>query len=258
MKGQWDLVSGCELADWLLLFCFVSKGGQVQMGDHGPEMRCVILRRGQYEILDTWHSGGLRGSGSHDVLVKDALVPARHTLWISQPSTIDEPIGRVAIAPPDIGGFSAMMIGLAQKSIDTVVEMGRTQITPGPIPDLRDRAPAQEAVARRQAGLAGARSNLHACVDAIWQRAVDNEPCTHLERAAAFGAIRHANEWSMDTVSEMGALGGTRALYTSSPLERIHRDSHTMMRHLAAMPIWAENAGRVMFGMEPEFPLFCV
>ena len=151
-----------------------------------------------------------------------------------------------------------MMIGLAQKSIDTVVDMGRTHVTPGPIPDLRDRAGAQEAVARRQAGLAGARANLHTCVDAIWSRAVAGEQCTNQERAAAFGAIRHANEWSMETVSEMCALGGTRALYTSSPLERIQRDSHTMMRHLAAMPIWAENAGRVMFGLEPEFPLFNV
>jgi alkylation response protein AidB-like acyl-CoA dehydrogenase len=258
VNGQWDLVSGCELAEWLLLFCLVTKGGEVQTNDHGPVMRIVIVRKGQYEILDTWHSGGLRGSGSHDVVVKDVLVPADHTLWISEPSTIDEPIGRVAISPPDIGGFAAMMIGLAQKSIDTVVEMARTNITPGPIPDLRDRPAAQEAVARRRAGLAGARSHLHECVDAIWQRAVDGSACTNEERSATFGAIHHANLWARDTVIEMSGLGGTRALYTSSPLERIHRDQHTMMRHIAAMPIWAENSGRVMFGMDPEFPLFSV
>jgi len=258
INGRWDLVSGCELADWLFLFCLVTKDGQVQATDHGPMIRCVILRKGQYEVLDTWHSGGLRGSGSHDVVVKDVLVPASHTLWVSDPSTLDEPIGRVAISPPDIGGFAAMMLGLAQKSVDTVVEMAHTNVTPGPAPDLRDRAAAQRAVAVRRAGLAGARSHLHACVDVIWQRAVDNDTCTNEDRAAAFGAIDHAAALAADTINEMAGLAGTRALYTSSPLERIHRDQHTMMRHLAAMPIWAENAGQVMFGMNPAFPLFSV
>ena len=33
-----------------------------------------------YAVLDTWHVGGLRGSGSHDVVVDDVLVPAGDTL----------------------------------------------------------------------------------------------------------------------------------------------------------------------------------
>jgi alkylation response protein AidB-like acyl-CoA dehydrogenase len=258
VNGRWDLVSGCDLAEWLLLFCLVTKNGEVQMAGHGPLMRCIIVRKGEYEILDTWHSGGLRGSGSHDVVLKDVFVPASHTLWVSEESTLDEPIGRVAIAPPDIGGFAAMMLGLAQKALDTVVDMARTSVTPGPTPDLRDRAVAQRAVAVRRAGLAGARSHLHESIDAIWQKAVAGDICTSEDRSAAFGAIDCATGLAAETISEMSALGGTRALYTSSPLERIHRDQHAMMRHLAAMPIWAENAGQVMFGMDPEFPLFSV
>ena len=40
-----------------------------------PEVRMVWMRRTEVEILDTWHTGGLRGTGSHDVVVKDRLVP---------------------------------------------------------------------------------------------------------------------------------------------------------------------------------------
>ena len=258
VNGRWDLVSGCDLAEWLLLFCLVTKNGEVEMTDQGPVMRCIIVRKGEYDILDTWHSGGLRGSGSHDVVLKDVFVPASHTLWISEESTLDEPIGRVAISPPDIGGFAAMMLGLAQKAVDTIVDMACNNITLGPMPDLRDRAVAQRAVAVRRAGLTGARSHLHDCIDVIWQKAVDGDTCTSEDRSAAFGAIDYATGLAAETIEEMSALGGTRALYTSSPLERIHRDQHAMMRHLAAMPIWAENAGQVMFGMDPKFPLFSV
>jgi hypothetical protein len=33
---------------------------------------------------------------------------------------------------------------------------------------------------------------------------------------------------------------------------------HAMMRHVVAQPFWGENAGRVMFGLEPEEPLFAL
>ena len=35
----------------------------------------AMLERGQYEILDTWHVAGLRGSGSHDVRVSGVQIP---------------------------------------------------------------------------------------------------------------------------------------------------------------------------------------
>ena len=75
VTGRWSLVSGCELSEWLVLRCVVEENGQPRMLQPGvPEARMIFLRRAEIEILDTWHTGGLRGTGSHDVIVTAKFV----------------------------------------------------------------------------------------------------------------------------------------------------------------------------------------
>jgi alkylation response protein AidB-like acyl-CoA dehydrogenase len=76
--------------------------------------------------------------------------------------------------------------------------------------------------------------------------------------SAIWGAALHANQVSREAVDAMYAIGGTTSLYTHCPLERAHRDMHAMMRHIVTQPLWLENARRVMFGLEPEEPLFAL
>jgi indole-3-acetate monooxygenase len=45
-----------------------------------PEIRSAFFPRGQSKILDTWHVGGLRGTGSADYAVTDLFVPAERTI----------------------------------------------------------------------------------------------------------------------------------------------------------------------------------
>ena len=72
VNGRWSLVSGCELAEWLALRCVIEENGQPRMlQPNVPEVRMAWVRRADVEIVDTWHSGGLRGTGSHDVVAED-------------------------------------------------------------------------------------------------------------------------------------------------------------------------------------------
>ncbi len=76
LSGRWSLVSGCELADYVHLMSLVHEDGVPRMLAPGhPDLRVLFVPKGSYAILDTWHVGGLRGSGSHDVVVDDVFVP---------------------------------------------------------------------------------------------------------------------------------------------------------------------------------------
>jgi hypothetical protein len=44
-----------------------------------PVQRFMFLPADQVTILDTWHTLGMRGSSSHDVIVSDRFIPERHT-----------------------------------------------------------------------------------------------------------------------------------------------------------------------------------
>jgi len=56
----------------------------------------------------------------------------------------------------------------------------------------------------------------------------------------------------------MHAAAGTTALYVDCPLERTIRDLQAMERHIAAQPVWLEDAGRVLLGHQTINPLFMI
>src|SRR5262245_1803594 len=68
LSGRWSLVSGCDLADYVHLMSLTHEDGAPRMLAPGqPDLRLLFVPKGRFTILDTWHVGGLRGSGSHDV-----------------------------------------------------------------------------------------------------------------------------------------------------------------------------------------------
>jgi len=54
------------------------------------------------------------------------------------------------------------------------------------------------------------------------------------------------------------ALAPASALYTSSPLERAHRDMHAMAAHIIAQPNYVEDSGRVQLGLKPLNPMYMI
>ncbi len=76
LTGRWPLVSGCHHAKWLGMGALVFDGDAPRMGQHGaPDLKIMLLPSTECEVLDTWYSAGMRGTGSTDVAVNDAFVP---------------------------------------------------------------------------------------------------------------------------------------------------------------------------------------
>jgi len=258
MTGRWSLVSGCELAEWMPLMCRVEENGKPRMTEAGPEMRFLFVPRTDVQILDTWHVGGLRGTGSHDVTVDDLFVPEERTLTPMDPATVDGPYGLLPIVGTLGFGYAAQLLGIAGAALDTTVEIGRTKITPDPVPDMRDRAAVQLGVAERSAALEAAKMHVYDKAAHVWSLAEAGSRCGPDDLAALFASVRHAVQTSAEIVDGTYADAGTTSIYDGCPLERIHRDVRVMRQHVVAQPGWAENAGRVMLGLEPTEPLFAV
>lgn len=74
LSGRWRFSSGVTAADWTILFI---KAPNASSGEIEPYW--AMLPKSDYAIEDTWHTSGMRGSGSHDLVVENAFVP-RHRL----------------------------------------------------------------------------------------------------------------------------------------------------------------------------------
>jgi indole-3-acetate monooxygenase len=258
VDGRWALVSGCELAEWIGLLCVVVENGEPRMiGPGAPETRFAFVRRGDYEILDTWHVGGLRGTGSHDVVVRDQYVSRERTASPADPSTLDGPLGRLPIISIMAAGYASQLLGIARCAIDTVVELARTKVSPDS-GGLRDRPAVQAEIAIRGAALEAARAHLRSCTARLWDAAAAGAAPEIGGITDLWTAALHAVEQSRGAIEAMYAAGGTSSLYTDCPLERAHRDLHAMLRHVVAQTSWLEDAGRVKLGMPPQNPLYAI
>ncbi|HEX5048293.1 MAG TPA: acyl-CoA dehydrogenase family protein [Gammaproteobacteria bacterium] len=259
VSGRWAIVSGCELAEWILVLCVVEeKDGEPRMVRPGtPELRFAFLKRGSYEILDTWHVGGLRGTGSHDVVVKNVLVPHALTLFPSDPSTVEGPLGRLPIICSMAAAYGAQALGVAQSCVDTLVELTSTKAPPEG-PPLRERPAVLAEIARHSAALDAARAYLHTCGAQLWRTAVSGGPPAIDEITAVWCAGLHAATAAETAVDATYAAGGISSLYTACPLERAHRDMHAMRRHIVGQAMWFEDAGRVRMGAAPSHPLYAI
>jgi len=258
VNGRWSLVSGCELADWLALRCVIEENGQPRMlAPNVPEVRMVWLKRADVEILDTWYTGGLRGTGSHDVVVKGVLVPRTHTCSPLDGSTLAGPLGRVPIVCNMAAGYGAQLLGLGQATLNALVALSTKKPVVDPGPALGERPVLLAAIAEHGVRLAAARNHLHDCVRRLWEASIA-APATPEQIAEVYNAAHHAMAQGRAAVSAMYSLAGASALYTSSPLERIHRDMHAMAAHVIAQPMWVEDTGRVLLGVKPVNPLYLV
>ena len=259
IEGRWSLVSGCELAEWLMLMCIVEENGQMRMaGPNQPEMRFAFVRRGDFEILDTWHVGGLRGTGSHDVAIKGVRVPRSHTLSPAEPSMLDAPLGRTPIICSMAAGYGAQALGIAQCSIDTLVEITKAKVSPDSGIGLRDRTDVLESIARHGAALDAARAYLRTRAEELWDMAETGAQASLDGISAVWTAALHAADAALRTVVATYAAAGTTSLYTDCPLERAHRDIHAMLRHIVVQPFWLWDAGRAKLGIAPAHPLYAI
>ncbi|MDH4146669.1 MAG: acyl-CoA dehydrogenase family protein, partial [Acidimicrobiia bacterium] len=73
VSGRWRFVTGCPAADMIVLGNLVDEAGG------GPPSRScyVLVPRSEVAIEDTWKVAGMRGTGSHDVVLDDRFVADR-------------------------------------------------------------------------------------------------------------------------------------------------------------------------------------
>jgi indole-3-acetate monooxygenase len=259
LSGRWSLVSGCELADYVHLMSLAhDENGIPRMLAPGqPDIRVLFVPRGHYTILDTWHVGGLRGSGSHDVVVDDVFVPIEMSFAPAPPVAGPSPLAHLPIIPMMIAGIGAQFLGMARAAIDAAIRILRDKVSVDPGVSIHERPDALANIASYRAAVSAARGHLHASMAAMWNDA-KHQPPTAEDRAALYSAGLYAATVARACVVAMYAAAGTTALYIDCLLERSIRDLHAMAMHVAAQPLWLEDAGRVIIGHKPINPLFMI
>jgi alkylation response protein AidB-like acyl-CoA dehydrogenase len=259
VTGRWPFASGCHHAHLMFGFCVATQGGVPIAGpmEGVPPLRIVVLPAREWKIEDTWHSHGLRGTGSNHISLSD--------VWVPESNIIDFFSGH-----PNIGGASfqavpgimatthaAFAVGLAEGAVQDLVDFTDTGRRPvyGRIA-LEDSPPVQYELGRAEVQLRAARALMQEQCDTDWQDALagrvhDFHRTTRRHQAAV---------WVTDTCAHVievcYRLGGGSSVYESSPLQRRLRDISAATQHASVHLRHYLTAGAQRLGHEPVHPLF--
>jgi alkylation response protein AidB-like acyl-CoA dehydrogenase len=256
VNGRWSLVSGCELGTWMVLLCAVHEDGKPRLTPRGaPETRFMLLPSSECEIIDTWTVGGLRGTGSHDVAVRDVFVPSSYGAGFTDPYVLPEPRYRIPPFSRVIPGLGAMALGIARTAVDTLIEIAVDKTPERTTQRLRENHGAQIRLSQAESLVRSARLFLFNSLDRLWTTVTATGEAPIEERAHVRLAASHAVSSAVQAVDLMYAAAGASALYTNCPLERAFRDVHAITQHIGVHPRVMETTGRVLLGLEPDTPL---
>jgi alkylation response protein AidB-like acyl-CoA dehydrogenase len=255
LSGRWSLVSGCQLSTWFILLCIVHEAGKLRLTPLGaPEHRFMLCPASDCTIVDTWTVGGLRGTGSHDVVVEDRFIPARYASFYTDPLVLSglryqiPPLSRVS------PGLGAIALGLARSVIEALVELAaekRHERTSQPLSEDRG---AQGRLAQAEALVRSARLYLFDTVSQLWEDVMAGREATIEGRAQVRLANWHAVTSAAQAVDLIYLTGGATSLYATCPIERAFRDVHAVTQHIGVHSRWLESIGRVLFGLDPDTP----
>ncbi len=255
VSGRWALGSGCEYSAWMASGCIVHDGDAPRLGlDGRPEMLICYLPSGSFSVLDTWHSTGLRGTGSHDYTAKDAFVPAEQTFNIQ-----NSPIRRDAPLYQTRRMFlflhAAVALGLARSAVCALVDLvGNKQTLVGT--PLREEAFIHSLVANAETLVRAARSYAIDVISDLWETLVAGDAPSPRQRAHYRLAIVHAHAASIQAVNLVYNAGGGSSIHASGPFDRLLRDVHTAAQHVVGSPRTYESAGRLLLGLDAGDPTF--
>lgn len=255
LSGTWNYVSGCDIATHYIGLATVAESEQRVF---------ALVPRADFEIVEDWDVMGMRGTGSHRVVVTDAFVPATRVV----PQALDLAGSRSApgraVHPNPMyaagrvgsvlwGEMAAVAVGIAQGALDVYAEDLRTKrLSYPPFLTRSEVGEFQRAFARAWALIESASATLFE-IGRRYMRYCAEE----VNEGVAFDDVRdaelrlleqHVTLQAADAVDTMFRTAGTSATRNTALLQRAFRDMAMIRTHHAAqMERGAEEFGRAYF-----------
>lgn len=146
--------------------CQILDGDRPRLGaDSMPVTRFLFFRAQDCEILDTWYSIGLRGTGSHDYTVTDLFVPAAHSLSFFEQPVEPGPLYALPTIALFATALAAVPLGIARHAIDIPTALAGTKIATRSMKTLREDVVIQADLGLAEALLRSGRAVLYEALE---------------------------------------------------------------------------------------------
>ncbi len=251
-SGRWGFSSGIDHCDWVFL------GGLIFSEGQPPEYRTFLLPKSDFEVVDTWHTMGLKATGSKDIVVKEVFVPEYRTHKSSDGfmgtnpgrHEFTAPLYKLPFGQIFVRAVSTAAIGGLQGALNCFTEFGGNW-TGNMGAKTSEQVPAQMAVADAAVAIDEMQTTLKRNFDAL-MGAARGGPAVDLPTRLKYRyqAALVVERCCQQAYKLHSACGG-RGIFTDFPLVRSFMDILSARAHYANNPdIFGRNYGGVLLGRE--------
>ena len=247
-SGRWGWSSGCDHCSWVLL------GGVCPDGGY----RSFLIPRSDYEIVDTWQSMGLQGTGSNDIVVEDVFVPDYRTHkaedgYLGSNPGVDSSsadIYRLPWAQLFIRVVSTPAIGAGKAALDLYRNLVVSKAS-GDVTKLAGDTGTQERIAAATNALDEIECVLFRNFDSMVDQVREGDPVPIEDRIKYRYQAALVIERCIEVVDSLFSSAGGGSVFLGSDIQQRFLDIHTARAHVANNPTsFGRNLGATLLGTE--------
>ena len=258
-SGQWGFCSGCDNAQWLFL------GAMIPQQDGPPKPGFILAPASECIIDDNWHTMGLAGTGSKNIIAQEVFVPSHRAVTFADLIAGTSPGTRVHGNPVFRQSFLAVLpvtivapvLGMAEGALADFLDMAKVRTTRGAVAGGNRKMAELTNIQLRVAEAA-------ACIEAARRIAFSNlaEAYDSVARGEPIGIemrIRNRRDQSfcvrlcVQAIDALFLASGGQGIFLSTPLQRAWRDAHAAASHVSLN--WDSTGsmvGQYLLGLEPK------
>ncbi|MGW5073376.1 hydroxylase [Rhodococcus sp. NPDC004095] len=257
LTGRWSFSSGTDHCGWVMIGAAVGD----KDGNRTDQVLHVLLPRSDYEIdQDSWNVIGLRGTGSKDLIVKDAFLPSHRTIDAdivlsgngAKHAGRDETLYKFPFSYIFPLGITSSLIGMTEGALACYIaaQKERVQVTGVPI---KEDPYVLFAISEAASEISAARITLLETVDRFWDKTDRGEEIGFEERAIG-RRTQISSAWrAVRAMDEVFARAGGGAVHLKTPMQRFWRDAHVGLTHAIHVPgMIYHSAALTQLGGDPQ------
>ena len=258
ISGRWGFSSGSEHCTWTLLGGIIPPDANGEGAEHGT----FLVPISDYRIERNWDVLGLRGTGSHDIVVEDAFVPF-HRVQRTNNTSMEATPGRLVNTSPLYAipfaqiftrAVSSSCLGALQGAINEFRENAAKHIGKHGAKTAEDPL-AQEVVADATLTLDQLRLVLERNMAQLMELAERNEFPDVETRLLYRYQSAYVTNICADKADQLLRCMAASGLYNTNPVARVFRDLHQARGHISNnVAAFARTYGAVQLGLPNPDP----
>lgn len=258
VNGKWSFNTGARQSKWN------TNAAVRPTPDGGHEPVMILVPISDLQIVDDWHTSGLRGSGSVTTLAKDVFIPEERVLPMGpvlagihrSKLNANAPIFKAPFMPTACTTVSSVALGLARAAKDAFFERlpGR-RITYTSYENQSEAPITHIEVADATTRIDEAGFHAFRAAGMLDTKGAAGEQWTLEERARVRLDLGAACQRAKEAVEILDSASGGSSIYRDVPIQRIERDVKTLNLHAILHPTTnLELYGRIICGLDSNTP----